>query len=193
MTALDQRMIALMGVNAVRHLHAVADVLVIAPAQLDHLVAEHRVGKPGDHPLEHVLVVELAGHPAGALWLRPIADLDRESDDLDRAVLPAEIPVGGCRIVVRQRCLDEARRVKRKPELAIPAVAWVDRGSLALRVHVPAETVVDEFLEALFALDRKAGAAATGDIVPLNAGVLPARGLAGEVDIFAIALQIRAR
>ena len=32
MTALDQRMIADMGVNAVWHLHAVADVLVIAPA-----------------------------------------------------------------------------------------------------------------------------------------------------------------
>src|SRR5262249_7003762 len=97
------------------------------------------------------------------------------------------------RIVVRQRCLDEARRVKRKPELAIGAVPWVDRGGLALRIHVPAETVVDELLEPLFALDRKACSAAAYWIVSLNARVLPARGVAAEINVFAIALQVRAR
>jgi hypothetical protein len=50
------------------------------------------------HKRWHVVVVEVAGYPAGALRLWPIADFDRECDDLDGVVLPAEIAVGDRRI-----------------------------------------------------------------------------------------------
>ena len=47
-------------------LHSAADVAVVAVAEFDHLVAQHGVGNPGDHPLKQVVVIELAGQPAGA-------------------------------------------------------------------------------------------------------------------------------
>src|SRR5439155_26600363 len=86
-----------------------------------------------------------------------------------------------------------ARRVEHKPQLAISRVPRVDGSSLALRVHVPAGGAVDEFLEGLLALHRKARAAATTNIVPLNAGVFPFGGLAAEVNGFSIGLQVRPR
>ena len=112
-------MIALVGVDPERHLHAAANVFIIAVADLDHLVAQDGIGNPGDDPLQHVVVVELAGQPARALRLRPIADLGGKCDNLHGLVLPAEIPVGGRRVIGCQARLDEARRIGPNQELTI--------------------------------------------------------------------------
>src|SRR5262249_39430164 len=145
------------------------------------------------HPLKHVVAVELAGDSAGAFRVWPIADLNRECGNLDAAVLPAEKTGGGRRIVVRQRRLDEGRWGERKPELALRAGTWVDRSRLALRIHVPAEAVVDKLLEGHLALDGETCSAAARGIVPLNARVLPTGRLAGEVNGFGVVLRVRAR
>src|SRR5260370_36910951 len=117
MPAGDQRMIAHMAVKPERHLHAAADVAIIAPTIFDHLVAQDRVGNPGDDPLKHVGVVELAGHPARALRLWPISDFGRERDALKCAVLPAAVPAGARRIVSRPSSLPEAPRPKSDAQL----------------------------------------------------------------------------
>src|SRR5215471_21587692 len=106
MAAGDQRMIAHMGVRAERRLHPAAHVAVVAIADFHHFVAEDGVGNPGDHPLEQVVIIELASEPAGTLWLWPIADFDVEAHDFDRAVPPRVIPVGYRRIWRLQASLD---------------------------------------------------------------------------------------
>ena len=68
-------MIAHMGVNVERHLHAIANVTVVAPTEFNHLVAEDRVGNPADRPFEQVVAVELVNHrgeraPAGPRYER---------------------------------------------------------------------------------------------------------------------------
>ena len=81
------------------------------------------IGNPGDHPLQHVVVIELAGHPAGALRLRPVADLGREGDDFDGAVGPAEIAVGDRRITAPPgAALMKPIGLVHDRELAIPGV-----------------------------------------------------------------------
>jgi hypothetical protein len=115
-------MIAHMSMKMERVLHPIADIAIITPTELDHLVAEDGIGMPGDHPLEHIVVVELAGHPAGALRLRPIADFDCVGDDFEGTVFAAVIPVSGRRIRGRQASLNEADWVGPDAELAIPRV-----------------------------------------------------------------------
>src|SRR6516225_1769035 len=180
MTARDQRMIAHMGVKPERELHAAADVSVVAVAKFDHLVAKNGIGYPGDHPLQHVVVVELAGEPAGALWLPPIAHPGRESDDLDGAVFTAEIPGGGRRIRGLQACLDEADRVGPDHELTIPGDVRRLSNRLTLCIQVPRCVAVDELSGRMLALDRNSAAAARG-VVPLNTHIVPFLGLASEV------------
>jgi hypothetical protein len=182
-----------MGVNVERVLHAVADVAIVAPAEFDHLVAKHGVGNPGDGPLEHIVVVELAGHPAGALRLRPIADLGREGDDFESAVFTAVIPVGDRRIGGRQASLDEADRVGPKEQLTIPGLQRGLPDRLALRVQVPADVAVGKLSKVLLALDREAGTASAGNVVPLNAHIVVFRRLAIVVNGADPALQVGAR
>src|SRR6516225_3710928 len=172
MAAGDQRMIAHMGVSMERELHATAHIAIVGPASFVHFVAHDGVGKPSDRPLEHVVVVEFACQSASALWLRSIADFDRKRDDLDGAVLPGEISVAYHRIRSLQASLDEADRIGPEQKLPIPSDVGRLPSGLTLGIQVPGDVTVDKLLEARLALDREAGAAATGRVVPLNAHIV---------------------
>src|SRR6476646_6457445 len=102
----DQRMIAHMAVDMRRHLYAIADILVVAPAEFDHFVPQHGVWEPSYSALEHVVVVELAGHPSGAEGLWAIAHLDGEPNHFDGSVPPSVVPIGERRIGRRLGRLD---------------------------------------------------------------------------------------
>src|SRR5262249_23018380 len=141
------------------------------PAVFDHLVAEHGIGNPGNHALEHVVVVELAGDAAGALRLRAVADFHGERDDFYGTGGSTEITARRRGVGRRQARLDEADRVGPDGELPIACVEFRDPDRLALRIQVPGGVAVDELGKALLALDREAGAAAARDVVALNADV----------------------
>jgi hypothetical protein len=191
MAAGDQGMVAHMGMHPVRQLHAAAHILVVAPADFHHLVAQDRIGNPSDDAIEQV-TVELAGQPAGACGLRPIADLDAEGDHLEGFVLPSVVAVGGRGIAGRETGLDEACRVGPDHELAI-ARGRILRIGLVLRVHGPGEIAVDEFRDRLLALHRESSAAAAGHVISLYAHKRRLGRLAAEVDRVVIVLRVGAR
>src|SRR5262249_52945655 len=61
MAAWHQGIVTLVGVTAERELGAAAHVAIVAVTDFDHHVAENRVRNPADHPLQQVVLVELAG------------------------------------------------------------------------------------------------------------------------------------
>src|SRR6266446_1964575 len=171
-----------MGVTAEREHGAAAHIAIVAVADLDHHVAENRLGNPRDHPLKQVVVIELAGHPVLA---------DVEAYDLQRPVLPTVIAVLDRRVFGLLGGLDESMRAQRDQQLPIVGERRLRIG-LALRVQVPGKVAAGKVCGAHLALERNE-AAATRGVVALNADMLLFEGFAGVVDGRGITLEVRSR
>ncbi len=176
-------MIALVHVDMVRRLDAVADVAPIAVADFHLHIAHHRARDPGDDAFEHVLSVELARRP-------PLAHR-REAHDAQVLTLAHEFAIGDGRIRIGQGRLDEAVRADGDKELARFRIGVLGL-RLALRIHGPGVVAASHSVRALLAFDGEAGATADFRVVPLNANLLFFVGLAGVVDGQHVGLQVRA-
>src|SRR4030095_14669354 len=144
-------MVALVHVDVIRRLDAVADVAPVAVADLDLHIAHHWARDPGHHALEHILVIELAGRT-------PFAH-GREAHDLDGAPGADEFAVGYCRVRIGHCGFDEAVRADRNKELARLGL-FVLRLRLTLRVHGPGVVAHGHRRCPLFADNREARATA---------------------------------
>src|SRR6266571_3035341 len=177
-------MIALVHVDMERRLDAIADVLPLGVADLHLHIAHHRVRNPGDHTLQHVLVIELAR--------RLVLAHRGEADDAQRPTRAHEFPIRHGRIRIGHRRLDEAMRGD--PHHELPHFGLIVLSlRLALRIQGPGIIAVDQCRRALLARDRKAGATAARRIVALHAYHLFLDRLVAVVDGLRPVLQVDAR
>src|SRR5207302_2316366 len=177
-------MIALVHVDMEWRLYAIADVAPIRVADLHLHIAHHRVRNPGDHALQHVLGIELAG--------RLVLAHRGEADDTQRPARAHEFALGHGRIRIGHRRLDKAMRCDPDHELAHFGLIVLGL-RLTLRSQGPGIIAADQRRRALLARDGKAGAAAAWRVVALHANHLFLCGLAAVVDGLRPALQVDAR
>ena len=166
------------------HFDAVADIAIIAVADLHFHIAHHRTGNPGDDALQHVLIVEFAGGVISA---------HVEANDVQGPARRAsEIPLGFTHIVGRERGLDESMWADphHPPALFRRSLLGL---RLSLRVHRPGVIPIDKFLRSLLAGDGKSRTATPCRIVALHPGVVGARGLTGIINGHRVALQVHTR
>src|ERR1051326_6842728 len=97
-------MIALMHVDMERRLDTVADVAPIGIADLYLHIAHYRARNPGDHALQHVLRIELAGSLVLA-HRREGNDTQRPAVADELAFTHSRIRIGQCRPRALGYCL----------------------------------------------------------------------------------------